>query len=294
MTTEQHQQADTTTARNAERVTPNVVTSETIAAMYAPQAKEEATKEEPQGEAKDESGTDGKQEGKKNRFQERISELVDKRRAAESEAEQAKREAAELRARLESLTARAEPVKEEPRPSREKFASDEDYIEAVAEWKADQRLAKREREQAEAQAKAQQEQLANQWKRNVEKAKAEIDDFADVIGKSEVALPGHLHQALLESEVGPHLAYYFAKHPDEAKRFAAMSPTTALRQLGKLEDRMMEDDAPAEPKPKAKPAPEVSKAPPPVTPVKDGRAIDPGPAKSFDEYRARRQAEKRG
>lgn len=294
MTTDQHQQADTNTARNAERVTPNVVTSETIAAMYAPQAKEEATKDEPKGEAKDEAGADGKQEGKKNRFQERISELVDKRRAAESEAEQAKREAAELRAKLESLSVRAEPAKEEPRPSRSEFASEDDYIDAVGEWKANQVLAKREREHAEAQAKAQQEQLANQWKRNVEKAKAEIDDFTDIIGKSEVALPGHIHQALLESEVGPFIAYYFAKHPDEAKRFAAMSPTTALRQLGKLEDKMMDDQPAAEPEKKAKPAPEVSKAPAPVTPIKDGRALDPGPAKNFDEYRARRQAEKRG
>jgi len=273
------------------------VTSETIAAMYsgAP-PKSEPPKDEPKDAPKDEIHGDGdKGEKRKKPISERMSELVSQRKAAETEAQQAKRESAELRARLEAMSAQAAPVKEEPRPDRSKFANDEEYIEAVAEWKADQRLAKREREQAEAKAKAEREQLATNWQKAQERAKAEIDDYEAVIKASDVQLPGHLHQAILESDVGPHLAYYFAKHPDEAKRFAGMSATTALRQLGKLEDRLA-DDSDDEPAPKASPAPAVekSKAPAPITPVKDGRAVDPGPANSFDEYRARRRAERKG
>jgi small-conductance mechanosensitive channel len=293
------EQDNSTTARHAERVQPNVVTSETIAAMYsgAP-PKAEPPKEEPEGDAPGaQPGADGDKGEKraKKPISERMSELANKRREAETRAQQAEREAAELRAKLDAMSARAEPVKEEPRPDRTKFANDEEYIEAVAEWKADQRLAKRERDQAEAQAKAEREQLVNRWKAAQERAKAEIEDYETVIKASDVQLPGHLHQAILESDIGPHLAYYFAKHPDEAKRFAGMSATTALRQLGKLEDRLAED-ADDEPPRKAasSPAVETSKAPAPVTPVKDGRAVDPGPAGSFDEYRARRRAEKKG
>lgn len=287
MSTDQ-QTADTNTARHAERVKPNVTTSESIAAMYATPATEEPAKEEAQAEARPES-SDSKERGK-NRFQERISELVEKRRAAETEAERVKRENAELRANLEALNARAEQLKDEPKPSRSHYANEDDYIDALADWKAQAALAKREQEHAEARLKAHQEQLTETWKRNQEKAKAEIDDYADVIAKSEIMLPGHIHQAIFESEVGPHLAYYFAKHPDEVKRFASMSATTALRQLGKLEDKLLDDE------PDEKPAPtiEKSKAPPPITPVRDGRALDPGPAKSFDEYRARRRAEQKG
>jgi hypothetical protein len=291
------EQDNSTTARQAERVQPNVVTSETIAAMYsgAPPTAE-PPKDEPKDAPKDEIHGDGdKGEKRKKPISERMSELVSQRKAAETEAQQAKRESAELRARLEAMSAQAAPVKEEPRPDRSKFANDEEYIEAVAEWKADQRLAKREREQAEAKAKAEREQLATNWQKAQERAKAEIDDYEAVIKASDVQLPGHLHQAILESDVGPHLAYYFAKHPDEAKRFADMSATTALRQLGKLEDRLA-DDSDDEPAPKASPTPAVekSKAPAPITPVKDGRAVDPGPANSFDEYRARRRAERKG
>jgi hypothetical protein len=297
MSTDQQNQADTATARHAERVVPNITTSETIAAMYsATPAPTEAPTQAPKGEPKGENqpGNDGGKEGKKNRFQERIGELVEKRRAAETEAEHARRENDELRSRLAAMTARAEPVKDEPRPARDKFANDDEYIDAVSDWKANQAIAKREREQAEAQAKAQNAQLASAWQKAQERARADIDDYDDVVGKSDVQLPGHLHQAIFENEdVGPYLAYYFAKHPEEAKRFAAMSPTTALRQLGKLEDRLM-DDSEQDPNPKPTPAPEKSKAPPPITPVKDGRSAAPGPANSFDEYRARRKAEQKG
>jgi len=289
---------NSTTARHAERVQPNVVTSETIAAMYsgAP-PKEEPPKDESKDAPKDDSHADGDKGERRSKkpISERMSELVNQRKAAETEAQQAKREAAELRARLEAMSAQAAPVKEEPRPDRSKFANDEEYIEAVAEWKADQRLAKREQEQAEARAKAEREQLVKGWQAAQQRARAEIEDYDEVIKASDVNLPGHLHQAILESEVGPHLAYYFAKHPDEARRFAAMSPTAGLRQLGKLEDKLIEDPDDDTPPVKAAPSPAVekSKAPAPITPVKDGRTIDPGPAQSFEEYRARRQAEKR-
>lgn len=294
MTTEQD---NSSTARNAERVQPVVVTSESIAAMYSGAApKEQPVEEVPKDEPQAEVGNDG-EKGEKRKggkpFSERISEVVAQRRAAESEAERAKRENAELRAQLEALTARAEPVKEEPRPERSKFEDDEAYIEAVSDWKANQAIAKREREQQEAQVKAQQAQLTTQWKRAQERAKAEIEDYEDVIKASDVQLPVHLHQAILESDIGPHLAYYFAKHPDEAKRYAGMSPTTALRQLGKLEDRLFDDSEPAEPKKAPSPAVEKSKAPAPITPVKDGRSLDPGPAASFEEYRTRRLAEQK-
>lgn len=289
------EQDNSTTARQAERVQPNVVTSETIASMYSgahPIA--EPPQDEPKDAPKDETHADGdKGEKRKKPISERMSELVSQRKAAETEAQQAKREAAELRARLEAMSAQAAPVKEEPRPDRSKFASDEEYIEAVAEWKADQRLAKREQEQAEARSKAERDQLVKGWQAAQQRAREEIDDYDDVIKGSDVQLPGHLHQAILESDIGPHLAYYFAKHPDEAKRYAGMSPTKALRELGRLEDRLAEDADDDQPAAKTSPKTEIetSKAPPPTARVKDARAVDPGPAQSFEEYRARRQAQ---
>lgn len=294
MSDTQQQTADSTPARHAGRTQPNVVTSETIAAMYSTpdQAKTDATQVEakPEDAKKAEEAKpneDKPQDGKKNSFQERITELVAKRKEAEAKAEAAERQRQDLEERLKRLEAQPEPAKAEPKPARAQFTSDDEYIEALTEWKADQAIAKREQEQAEARQKSAQEELASSWAKRQKAAMKEIEDYAEVIGKSEVSLPGHLHQAILESDIGPHLAYYFAKHPDEAKRFAGMTPTSALRNLGKLEDQLA-DVQDVEPR---KPSVEISKAPAPIKPVKEVAPASPGSPKSFEEYRAKREAE---
>lgn len=268
-----------------------VTTSETIAAMYSPPV--DPPKSDPAPEPKEAAKAEAEHKPEKNRFQERISELVDKRKEAEAKAEAAERKAGDLEARLKALEARPEPVKQEnAKPVRSTYTDDEKYIEDLAEWKANETLAKREKEANEARAKATQTQVVETWQSRMQVAMAEIEDYAEVVGKSETVLPGHLHQAIIESEAGPHLAYYFAKHPDEAKRYAAMTPTTGLRQLGKLEDKLMEP----EPAPAKKPTPaavEISKAPPPITTVRDSTPITSSTGSpNFDEYRRRRLAEK--
>lgn len=286
------QTADSSVSREDTRTKPNVVTSESIAAMYssgAPTVEAESTDSaEVKAQAKTEAKEEKQHDGKKNSFQERIQELVSKRKEAESEAQAAKRENQQLMERLKVLEATSAPSEVTAKPTRSVYASDDDYIEALTEWKADQAIAKKESAQAEARQKAAQEEVNTSWAKRQKAAMREIDDYAEVIGKSDVALPGHIHQAILESEIGPHLAYYFAANPDEAKRFTGMTPTTALRNLGKLEDQLADASAPT-----SKAPVEVSKAPKPIAPVKDLSSAVPGSAKSFEEYRAQRQAERK-
>lgn len=239
-------------------------------------------------EVKTEEGKDEGHKAKKKLFSERMQEVIADRRAAEEKADKAEREAAELRAKLESLQVKAEPIKVDDRPERAKFASQEEYEDALTDWKADQRIAKREREQAEAQAKAEFEAVTKAWEARCTTAKAEIEDFAEVIEASEVQVSDVVGQALMRSKNGPHMAYFFAKHPEEAKKVNRMHPIDAVRHLDALERDLMED-AKAEPKPVQR-----SKAPEPVKPVKNSPAPAQAPATSFEEHRARRLAEKAG
>jgi hypothetical protein len=296
--TQQTQAEESTPARHAGRVTPNLVTSETIAAMYStPDPAKQGDSQESVGTAAKaaDKPEEGGKDGKRNRVQERISELVHKRREAEAKAEAAERSKTELEARLKALEVRAAPGDVAPRPERNAFADDEQFIEALSEWKADAAIRKREKQQEQAQAQAAQTALERKWAERQERVRAEVDDYAEVISASKVNLPTHMHQAILESDQGPYLAYYFAKHPEEAKRFEAMTPTTALRQLGKLEDALEADDEPV-PTPvarKTSPAVEISKAPPPIRQVRETASAIPGPAKNFEDYRAQRLAQRR-
>lgn len=248
----------------------------------APDAPPKA-ESEPKGE---ERQADEGQKAKKKSFNERMSEVTAQRNAAREEAERARAEKDELRAKLEALQVKAEPIEASDRPDRAKFSSQEDYEDALTDWKADQRIAKREREQAEAQAKAEFAEVTKQWTDRCEEAKKEIEDFATVMDAADIQISDVVHQALLRSKNGPQLAYFLAKHPDEAKKVNRMHPIDAIRHLDTLERELMEDAEPEKPK-----SVQRSKAPEPITPVKSSPALAQGPAESFEEHRARRKAQ---
>lgn len=227
-----------------------------------------------------------------------IEELVrtrHERNEAKTEAEQLRAELDELRQQVQANQA-VLPIKDpDPKPVRTQFVSDDDYQEALTDWKVDQRLAERQQQEQQARVNAIQQQLADNWQKRLEVAKTELTDFDDVVGKSEIDLPNHIYVAVVESDIGPQLAYYLAQNPDEARLLKGMSPTAALRMLGKLEDRLGAEEAPAkEEKPKpAAAAPERSKAPPPIETLKDASTPVEKPTSqmTYQEYRAHRQAQ---
>lgn len=272
-------QGDQTPPNDAREASMARVT--TLADLVKPDTQPPTKVEEPSKGEPDNKGTDKP----KNRFQERISEVISQRNAAEEEAAKAKREADELRAQLESLRVQAEPVKQGDKPVRSTFGSDDDYVEALTDWKAMQAVAKREDEQAQARAKAEFDQVTRAWEKRVEEASAEIDDFAEVIQASEVNVPDYVSQAILRSKQGPLLAYFLAKHPDEARKVSRMHPIDAVGYLKDLERDFKQSPPTSEGKPV-----ERSKAPEPIKPVRQAAAMDPGPATNFAEYRARRKA----
>jgi hypothetical protein len=81
-------------------------------------------------------------------------------------------------------------------------------------------------------------------------------------GPNHIPLTGHMQEAIRESDVGPKLLRYFANNKSEATRLAGMSPTTQLREIGRIEASIIN-----------KPAPQVrsvSLAPDPINPVGGG------------------------
>lgn len=263
-----------------------VTTQDTLLASLAAPALTEPVKGEPKTDG---DPKEGDQKPTKKSPQERIVELAHKRREAEAKADAAELRATALDAELQALRAQAKPIEATAKPTRTGFTSDDDYIEALTDWKAQDAIAKRERQQAEARQQAEQEEVAQQWDKRQQKVIDSIPDYAEVIGASEIIVPPYVHQALLESEKGPEIAYFLALHPDEAKRLNAMKPLAAIKRIASLESDLLADDEPETPAPKASELPKKSKAPEPINPVKGAGASNPGPAESFEEYRRRRQ-----
>lgn len=209
--------------------------------------------------------------------QTRIDELTKARRAAEREAEYWKRVA-------EGQAPAQEPAKAaaNEKPNKESFESYDEYVEALATWRAREIIAQNEQERSK---RTVEETRQTTWTERLKATRVEIPDFDEVVGGSEVPINPHVAEELSDSEHGPALAYHFAKNPEVLEHMNGLSPKEATRAIAKLEAALFsKKEAPApEPKP-------VSKAPVPVAPIRGNAATIPTPGKmSMDEYVAMRK-----
>lgn len=293
------------------------VTSENAAEFYASRLpkREEAPPagDNQPAEGKTETKTEGgetpeSKEARVKKVAPRIAELVGERNAARTEAETkaleaeaARLEAQELRDRLAEaerqlsiINAPSQQREADPRPQRKDFASDEQYTDALTDWKVDQRIAADKRKEAEARQAAAQEQVSRNWKAQIEAGKEDMPDFEQVVGAAEVVFPQVVLDAVVDA--GPRVAYALAKDPDQARRIAAMRPSAAIAAVVRLGEQLAGDGGktpapaptPATPAEKGKPF----KAPEPHEPLKGG-ASAVGKAEeemSFEEWKAARKA----
>ncbi len=150
----------------------------------------------------------------------------------------------------------------EPRaPERGDFDSYEAFLEAKAAHVArkaatEDRTRYDEEVKARAAAEVKAKALATFQAKTREKF-PDIEDRMEAIG--HIVMPEGMGEAIAESDLGPEILDFFASNPKDCERIAALSPSAALREIGKLEAKL---EAPA-PKPSPKPA---SKAPEPIKP----------------------------
>lgn len=273
------------------------------------QIDQSATAAENEGKA-----PEGQQQGKTNegedrdgkgRFrspaQPRIDELTRARRDAERERDY-------WRQRAEAGQPKEEAAKPPAKPTADQFDDYGQYIEALTDWKAEQKAREvvdsREKETAQ---KREVETRANTFQERQAKAREAMADYDDVVANSDTPVAEHVSELLLDSEMGPQLAYHLAKNPDVAERLNGMNPTQAAREIGRLEVQLEkpapspttsdsdEGKPPANAAPAAQPAPRprTTNAPPPVKPVTNsGRSGPVDLAKlSGDDYVAARKAQ---
>lgn len=277
-------------------------------------AKEELAKAAPKAEAKQEpeevEEIDHPDEKKKGKLNERFSELTKARKDAQEAAETARKEAQEAResARKASDEAQAlrnkyEPPKSDelgPEPKPEQFTDINEYSKALKEWTADSVRIEDKNAEKSRKAQEQQEATVKAWKERQEKIKAEVPDYEEVVGKSDVKVSNEVRDAIIESDVGPALLLHLARNPDVADKLSQMTVGRALRELGKLEASLSgETVKEVKEAPKTTVA-QMSKAPPPITPLRGANApasnlsgADEVPKNmTYDEWKSLRQAGK--
>lgn len=230
--------------------------------------------------------------------QQELDEILEKRLAKE------RRKREELSRRLQvteelALRSRPEPKQEAKpvdsgEPQRDRFESYEAYLEARAEWRADQKVEQRfkarEAEATNQRAAQSQQEAAQRFREHAAKVASEIEDFEDVLAASSAPLSQAMANAITRSgELGPRIAYHLAKNPDEARRIAALDPAEQAMEIGFLKASVSKE-----------PVKKPSKAPAPIEPVKAGKSggdddmPDPSDTKKWLAWRNRDILKKRG
>ena len=243
-----------------------------IAAKSEPVAEVEETPSEPAEENNQSSSEEEKEakpteERKANpKLEKRFSDITRQREEARKEAQTEREARAKLEEEVKTLRQQSAPQKAtnvEAKPQPSQFEDAFEYAEALAEWSTEQALVKRDREEADRRVDAERQKVIATWATKVTAAKSELPDFDDMVASSDVVVPDHVRDAILESDVGPRILYELADNAELAKKISGMSLNASLREIGKLEARF-------ESKTETKPSNPVgkSKAPPPINPIR--------------------------
>lgn len=212
------------------------------------------------------------------------------RQAAEKEASDLRKEIAELK--------KSTPVDDGKGPQRKDFASDADWWDAKIDWKAEQ---KAEAKFTALEAKRETERIEAEKSKRIAAFAETVDDYDETV---EAINGAPQHQAVLDyiggADLGPHLIYYYGKHPDEYEALSKMKAVQAVAMVGKTETKLEKKAEKVEPKKDdAKPDLEgfkapISRAPAPIQPLNESATpVQKDPSKmEFHELRAYNRAQR--
>lgn len=245
--------------------------------------------------AEDEAtGTDEKKQNPK--LEKRFSELTKARKEAEAQVAEERKARESLEARLAALEGNRAPNQEPEsnrKPTPDDFKDAFEYAEALADWSAEQALARRDQEIKQKEVQAKRETVIQTWQQKLEATKAELPDYEVMVASSDVKVNDTVRDAILESDVGPRILYELASDDELAEKLSTMTTAGALKLIGKLEAQFEKTEAPVAGK---KTVAAKSKAPEPIRPLRSTSGIADvgmdGNDMSYQQWKAARQAGK--
>lgn len=244
---------------------------------------------EEQVAASEEEGEEGEEAPKRKRSSEsalkgELTKERNRRREAQSLATSNQHRLDAALAALEAATKAPEPDK----PKRADFSDPDEYDVALEKYATDRaekaaEIKVRQRLQAEAVEK-QSKELTDNFREAIEKFTEDHADFEDVFTE-DLPITIAMSHAIMSSDSPAELAYWLGQNPDEAKRISQMTDVRAVKELGRIEERLT---TPARPASTAKPAP--------IKPVgaRSGASGKDVGEMTMEEYAAHRQAQLRG
>jgi hypothetical protein len=239
--------------------------------------------------AEDEAtGTEEKKQNPK--LEKRFSELTRQRKEAEAKV----KELEERLAAKESIREPQSAPESNRKPTPDDFKDAFEYAEALADWSAEQALARREKEVKQKEVEAKRETVIQTWQQKLEATKAELPDYEVMVASSDVKVNDTVRDAILESDVGPRILYELASDDELAEKLTGLTTAGALKLIGKLEAQFEKTEEPVKAEKKTVAA--KSKAPEPIRPLRSTGGVAEvsldGNDIPYQQWKAARQAGK--
>lgn len=235
---------------------PEIPDGEQAATGDMPESEESATSEVAEGDAPegDEVAKEPTSEPPKG-VKKRLDELTRLRYEAKREAERERQEREYWQRKALGLEDQQPTAANSTKPAVEQFTTYEEYLEALTDWKVEQREAERERRVSEQSQAQTQQTKVTQYQQRVAKVADKYPDYEEIAHGLHWSPTAEMADAIRESDIGPDIAYYLGSNPDVAERISGLPPLSQIRELGRLEERL------------SRPAPKpVSQVPPPIEP----------------------------
>jgi len=249
--------------------------------------KEEKKKEksEEKSEKKEEKQVEEPADSKK--VQKRINKLTKKMRTAERENEFNKKRADELEKKLKEYDFE---VPGDDKPLKVDFDDEDEYIEALTDWKIEKKLGKTQQiaakdEQIEAEQDAVKESYG-ELDNAIDSGKEKYEDFTDLVMDKDLVISSEVTQILLDTEIPEDIMYYLASNPEESERISNLDPLRVAKEIGKIENSLITAEKNEVKKLVKKKVKKQSKAPAPISSVRTDGVTEKDPNKmSPKEYR---------
>lgn len=211
--------------------------------------------------------------------QDEVDKIVQKRVAKEKRhverAAAAERELELLREQI-ARQQQAERPQPQGKPTPDQFQDYESYIDALSDWKVDQKLGALRAESEQAQQARIRAERAEAARTRLMSGADRFEDFDAVVNNPALPITQAMADAIVESDMGSDIAYFLGTNLAEAQQISRLSPVAQIRAIAALETRL-----------KAPPKP--TEAPEPITPASAKAKSDKTPSemtpKEFAEWR---------
>lgn len=207
---------------------------------------------------------------RKNGFEKALARMKRKQAAETARADYLEQKLMELVAQQSQEKPTAAPVqaKEETAPKLEDFESYTEYVEALTTFKA-QELIKKELSARDQMSHV--DRIESAYRDRLLETKKEIPDLIEVLNTVPRDVPApdpSVREYVVQSEVGPLIAYHLASNVEVLRKLVQMPPLMQAVEVGKIEAAIIAGRTAKA----AKPAPKTTKAPAPATAVEGGSA----------------------